>query len=60
LKETALQSEPELEVKDSVSKPIEAGDSTVNGVKEPKEPLAVIQLLNRRGIRVFKNQTRVF
>jgi DNA-directed RNA polymerase subunit RPC12/RpoP/DNA-directed RNA polymerase subunit M/transcription elongation factor TFIIS len=40
LKETALQSEPELKIKDSLSKPIEAGDSKANGcVKEPKAPV---------------------
>lgn len=41
LKETTLQSEPELKIKDSVSKPIEAGDSTVNGgIKELEAPVA--------------------
>lgn len=41
LKETTLQSEPELKIKDSVSKPIEAGYSTVNGgIKEPEAPVA--------------------
>jgi hypothetical protein len=41
LKETAVQNGPELKIKDSVSKPIEAGVSTVNcGVKEPQAPLA--------------------
>jgi DNA-directed RNA polymerase subunit RPC12/RpoP len=41
LKETALQSGPELKIKDSVSKPTEAGVSTVNGgVKKPHVPVA--------------------
>jgi len=37
LKKTPLQSEPESKIKNSFSKPIEAGDSTVNrGIKEPE------------------------
>jgi len=37
LKDPALQSEPESRIEDSLSKPTEAGDSTVNrGIKEPK------------------------
>ena len=41
LKETAVQSGPELKIKDSVSKPIEAGASTVNvGFKKPQGPIA--------------------
>jgi DNA-directed RNA polymerase subunit RPC12/RpoP len=41
LEETTLRSEPELKIKDSVSKPIEAGNLTVDGgIKEPKAPVA--------------------
>ena len=37
LKETGSHGEPELKIEDSFSKPIEAGDSTVNrGIKEDK------------------------
>jgi hypothetical protein len=41
LKEVTLQSEPESRIEDSFSKPIEAGDSTVDrGIKEHEVPLA--------------------